>query len=304
MAENSKIEWTNRTWNVVVGCTKVSPGCKHCYAIREAHRMEGNPNPKISSVYEGTTDAHGRNWTGKVKFVVERLHDPVSWKKPAMVFVNSMSDLFHEDLPFSVIAQIFETMRLAHWHTFQVLTKRPERMYAFWQWVQVSRIGLAEYWPLPNVWLGTSVENQEYADERIPELLNAPAVVHFLSCEPLLGPIDLDLCGKHYGRDALNEMVNWVICGGESGHNARPMHPDWARSLRDQCQAANIPFLFKQWGMWLPVSQSGDGWGNIPMGSKEDYFFNMPYAKVGKHAAGRLLDGRAWDEFPKPMVMP
>jgi protein gp37 len=283
-----------------------------------------------------------------------------------MVFVNSMSDLFHKDVPFSFVAQCFETMRLAHWHTFQVLTKRPERMYEFWQWAQVNRIGLASYWPLPNVWLGTSVENQEQADRRIPELLKIPAAVRFLSCEPLLGPIDLscyvannclfkaqkhtqiehsallrheqkwhgnvdldgiytavcEVCGQTFA-DGLD--IHWVIVGGESGPNARPMHPDWARAIRAQCQASGVAFFFKQWGSWIHENQIRDDnlanekryalshcvktpqdVGLMARRSKWRIHTNggLDYYNVGKKAAGRLLDGRAWDEFPQLEPIP
>lgn len=298
------------TWNPLAGCTRASEGCDNCYAAKMSLRLEAmaerdiadGRDPGGKAKYIGIATKNGKGvavFNGKINLDMNALHEPISWKKPRMVFVNSMSDLFHKDVPFSFVAQVFETMRLAHWHTFQVLTKRPERMYAFWQWVQVNRIGLAEYWPLPNVWLGTSVETQEYADTRIPDLLNVPAVVHFLSCEPLLGPIDLELSGKNYGRDDLNEMVNWVIVGGESGPHARPMHPDWARSIRDQCKEARVPFLFKQWGEYVPHGQAP----NISTrGGVFHTWSNYPFdwsKKVGKHAAGRLLDGRTWDEFPQ-----
>lgn len=312
----SKIEWTEETWNPIVGCSKVSPGCQNCYAIREAHRMAGNPNPKISSIYQGlTTDGPNVNWTREVRFVAGRLNQPLSWKRPRMIFVNSMSDLFHEDLSFAAIEMIFETMMKAKQHTFQVLTKRPQRMYDFWQWCVNNHLRLADRWPLPNVWLGTSVENQEYADERIPWLVSTPAAVHFLSCEPLLGPIDLELSGKNYGRDDLREMIDWVIVGGESGSKARPMHPNWTRSIRAQCEDAGVPFFFKQWGAWLPMqptnmlyaylhADTGKRHWHSQLGSWWQPFDGFLAKKIGKKKAGRLLDGKEHNAFPEVQHAP
>lgn len=306
------IEWTDVTWNPVVGCTKVSAGCTHCYAIRVAHRLE---TAFRQPVYEGLTRTlpdGSRNWTGTVRCLPERLQQPLKWAQPRRVFVNSMSDLFHEGVPDEFLDQVFGTMALATAHTFQVLTKRPERMLSYIQrlgkrleaefpylqavgrpdgvghrvvvrWGDGSALANELSWPLTNVWLGVSVEDQAAADERIPLLLETPAAVRFLSCEPLLGPIRLEnvLCGcdgadpvvcpRCGGRgllDTLRMGVSWVIVGGESGPHHRPMDPGWARSLRDQCQERGAAFLFKQWG--------------------------GPTPKAG----GRELDGRTWDEFP------
>lgn len=238
MALNSSIEWTEGTWNPVTGCTKVSPGCKHCYAERMATRLVGMGQPRYRNGFEVTLQP-------------DLVRLPLRWKQPRVIFVNSMSDLFHEEIPGEFIADIFETMRLAHWHTFQVLTKRADRLAA-----------LAPCLPWPvNVWMGVSVESPKYLP-RIDRLRRAPAAVRFLSVEPLLASIpSLDL-----------EGIDWVIVGGESGPGARPMKADWARSVRNRCVARGVPFFFKQWG------------------------------GVRKKRAGRLLDGRTWDEMPKPIL--
>ncbi|MCA9855182.1 MAG: phage Gp37/Gp68 family protein [Dehalococcoidia bacterium] len=240
MAEHSTIEWTEATWNPVTGCTKVSPGCAHCYAETFAERFRGVPGHP----YENGFDLQLRP---------ERLELPLAWKRPRRIFVNSMSDLFHPKVPDRFILSVFETMRLADWHTFQVLTKRPERA--------VEMAGVLP-WPR-NIWLGTSVENQRWTF-RIDALRQVPAAIRFLSCEPLLGPLSLDLAGIH-----------WVIAGGESGHRARQMKPEWAASVRDQCLEADVPFFFKQWG-------AHDACGR----------------RVGKKSSGRALGGRTWDALP------
>lgn len=240
MAERSSIEWTEATWNPVTGCTKVSPGCAHCYAETFAERFRGVPGHP----YERGFDLQLRP---------ERLEQPLSWKQPRMIFVNSMSDLFHEDIEPAYIREVFKVMRKANWHTFQVLTKRSQRT-----------LEVAQQWKWPeNVWMGVSVENQRWTS-RIDDLRNVPAKVRFLSCEPLLGPLRLDL------RD-----IGWVIVGGESGPRARPMKPEWARDIRQQCADAGVAFFFKQWGAH---NEAGE--------------------RVGKGKAGRLLDGRVWDNLP------
>ncbi len=265
MATNSTIEWTETTWNPVTGCAKISPGCDHCYAIREAHRLAGNPNAAVRRAYGGTTlRLNGRtNWSGVLQTIDERLEQPFRWRKPRRIFVNSMSDLFHEDVPVSFIRAVADVMKTAHWHTYQVLTKRPERMRAFLD------SDLDVHAQLEHIWWGVSVENRRHGLPRIDELRESRAAVRFLSIEPLLedlGLIDLD-------------GIHWVIVGGESGPGARPMQPAWVESIRDQCKAANVPFFFKQWGTYGPRD------GRIE--------------RLGKRAAGRLLDGRTWDEFPK-----
>lgn len=294
----TKIEWTDETWNPVTGCTKVSQGCKNCYAERHANRMRGRCG------YPGDDPF-------KVTLHHDRLEQPLGWRKPRRVFVCSMGDLFHEDVPAQFIGNIFGVMGRGSQHTFQVLTKRPQRMMRI--------VGATA--PPPNVWLGVSVENQAAADERIPILLQTPAAVRFVSCEPLLGPVDLfggdpdpRLGGVEAGRGVSLETcwqpgddphgpprpgVDWVIAGGESGPKARPMHPDWVRSLRDQCVAAGVPFLFKQWGEWAPthdLSCNEDGVRGRPW---HNFDPDTSVCRVGKRVAGRQLDGRTWDEFPE-----
>ena len=260
---NSKIEWTDRTWNCVKGCSLVSQGCKNCYAMRQAHRFHGPGQP-----YEGLTQiANGHPvWTGKVVCDESKLDEPLHWRKPCRVFVNSMSDLFQEDVPFEFIGEVLTIIGVAKQHTFQVLTKRPARMREF----MASHDCIGTY-PPPNLWLGVSVEDQETADERIPLLLQTPAAVRWVSYEPALGPVNLAIpkgfvTTAEKGRipdrySALMEhtrlydegdlhwpKIDWVVVGGESGPGARPMHPDWARSVRDQCVAAGVPFFMKQMG--------------------------------------------------------
>ncbi len=241
MSDNSSIEWTEATWNPVTGCTKVSPGCAHCYAETFAERFRGvRGHP-----YERGFDLQLRP---------ERLNQPLEWKRARLIFVNSMSDLFHPDVPFEFIQKVFDTMVHANWHTFQVLTKRSERLAE-----------LASQLPWPdNVWMGVSVENQRWTS-RIDDLRKVNAAVRFLSCEPLLGPLKLELTGVH-----------WVIVGGESGPRARRMRPEWAQSVRDQCMLVNVPFFFKQWGAHDASGQ-----------------------RVSKVRSGRLLDGRTWSRLPE-----
>ncbi|WHM32416.1 phage Gp37/Gp68 family protein [Streptomyces sp. BPPL-273] len=275
--QHTAIEWTDRTWNPVTGCTKVSPGCDHCYAETIAHRFDGSkafPNGFDVTLHE------------------ERVDQPYRWKKPARVFVNSMSDLFHQDVPDLFITQVFDVMEANKQHTFQVLTKRHARMRSFVQQreslkreyaakfddcpTEAMRNSPAAKWararaanPPANIWLGVSVENQKWADIRIPALLETPAAVRFLSCEPLLGPVDLKQAVRTMGSERGHGLtasyvhaggccrkfhgIDWVIVGGESGHGARAMHPDWVRSLRDQCEQGRVPFFFKQWGEWGPA---------------------------------------------------
>lgn len=257
MSTKTAIEWTDATWNPVTGCTKVSEGCAHCYAETWAGRHLG----------EFSKDK-ARKFTD-VRTHADKLTLPLSWSKPRRIFVNSMSDLFHRDVPDAFIRQVFEVMASAHRHTFQILTKRPERMNRFLSDLKVA--------PLPHVWLGTSVEDQRAADDRVPQLVGTPARVRFLSCEPLLGPVDLSpwfggLCG-----------IDWVIVGGESGPKARPMHPQWARALRDQCASAGVAFFFKQWGDNMPMEHRG----------------GVSWVRVGKKAAGRLLDGCEHNAMPR-----
>jgi protein gp37 len=214
MARGSGIEWTESTWNPVTGCTKLSPGCKFCYAERMASRLQAMGQENYRNGFRLTLQPH-------------MLDVPLRWKKPQIIFVNSMSDLFHEDVPVSFIRRVFEVMRQAHWHRFQVLTKRSERL---------AELDPKLEWA-SNIWMGVSVESDKYR-ARIADLRRTRAVLKFLSLEPLLGPLHkLDLSG-----------IGWVIVGGESGISARPIDPKWAADLRDQCREAKVPFFFKQWG--------------------------------------------------------
>lgn len=242
MGDRSAIEWTQATWNPVTGCTKVSPGCAYCYA--EAFTLRFKRGGRF---IPGHTT---------IKTHADRLEMPLKWRRPRLIFVNSMSDLFHEEVPDSFIMETFQIMEQASHHIFQVLTKRHTRLAE-----------LAAKLPLPdNVWMGVSVENQHWVEQRIPELKKVPAKVRFLSCEPLLNPLDLS---RHL------EGIHWVIVGGESGPKARPIHADWVRRIRDDSVAAGVPFFFKQWG-----------------------------GRTSK-ARGRTLEGRTWDDMPlKPTSPP
>lgn len=247
----SAIEWTGETWNPVVGCTKVSAGCKHCYAERMAKRLKAMGQAKYAPV----VNEAGR-WNGVLNFDADALDKPLRRKTPTTYFVNSMSDLFHETLDDSSIGAIFEVMKRCPQHTFQVLTKRAERMRAY---MRARR----DYARLENVWLGVSIENRATLLERAPLLNTTPAVTRFWSCEPLLEDIAPD------AWDMLAEnFADWVIVGGESGPGARLIDPDWVRGMLHACTNAGVPFFFKQWG------------------------------GVNKANAGRLLDGRTWDEMP------
>lgn len=214
MANRSKIEWTESTWNPITGCSKISPGCKHCYAERMAHRLQAMGNPNYVNGFKLTLHEHA-------------LGIPFYRKKPQMIFVNSMSDLFHQDVPLDFIQKAFDVMREASWHTFQVLTKRSKRLYELSQAID---------WPV-NVWMGVSIENSDYTF-RIDHLRKTEARIKFLSLEPLLGPLP-----------SVNlENIDWVIVGGESGPGARPMRKEWVIDIKEQCQSVDIPFFFKQWG--------------------------------------------------------
>lgn len=270
MADGTGISWTDATWNPVRGCSRVSEGCRHCYAEQIAGRFSGPGQPyeglairKLKVISDDDQKTEGR-WTGEVRFVLEHLADPLRWKRARRIFANSMSDLFHEKLTNEEIAAIVGIMASAPHHIFQVLTKRAKRMREWFEWIRdrgieqcaieaMSRLGDSHFcnviaahpkWPLSNVWLGVSVEHQEAADERIPELLKTPAAVRFLSCEPLLGPVVLERDELH--TYLYDDGLHWVIAGCESGHGARPCKVEWLRGLRDQCKIANVPFFLKQ----------------------------------------------------------
>lgn len=332
MSVGSTIEWTEATWNPVVGCQYVSEGCRNCYAASMTRRLEAMGRPQ----YAGLVGP--KHFNGTVRTVPEALELPLRWRKPRRVFVNSMSDLFHPDVPFDFVDQVFAVMALCPQHIFQILTKRPERMAEYMTgfvsnihtrshrvYLELGRLlarktvtgPTTKGWPPPNVWLMTSCENQPTLEERVPRLLKCLAAVRGLSLEPLLGPIDCShwvfnrrrvIRKLMYGPAALNEdqadshvahTVDWVIVGGESGPGARPMHPDWVRSIRDQCVAAGVPFFFKQWGEWAPHTLDSPLMnisGREPM---VDLAGDTIMRRVGKKKAGRVLDGRTWDEFPE-----
>lgn len=297
------IEWTDATWNPVRGCTRVSEGCRNCYAERQAARnLPGMRSPTTGESFATMTE-HGPRWTGAVELIPEKLSEPLRWRKPRRIFVNSMSDLFHEALGVESIAQVFAVMLDANWHTFQVLTKRPERaakllgdpsfvglVRTLWTFLclrdhsglsaeDVRRESERLPWPLPNVWLGTSVEDQATADARIAYFLRCPAAVRFVSYEPALGCVDFALtachhphmdgdgsggwicqmCGDHL-RDGrtIRRGIDWLICGGESGPGARPFDIDWARSAVVQCRNAGVPCFVKQMGSY-PVYRDDAG---------------------------------------------
>lgn len=398
MADTSTMEWTDATWNIITGCTLVDEGCRHCYAARMAATWPAIANHPSRKGLARVNAAGEAKFTGEVRFNEQWLDQPLRWKKPRRIFVCAHGDLFHENVPDEWIDSVFAVMALAPQHTFQVLTKRPDRMQAYltaaparaWdacldlceKWedgglkvklltlsgdpflfalgAAGARWGDERPWPLPNVWLGTSISDQASADARIPDLLATPAAVRFLSAEPLLGPVDLmpylfifTAMDEHF-LDAhpdeplpfndpattdpamiVTPRLDWVIAGGESGPKARPMHPDWARALRDQCKASGVAFFFKQWGEWgagsvnmstgaavfrafpnfLTWVNKGSTWvnggtcldakgrfcatGADMMRARDDGSFPVTVMhRIGKARAGRLLDGVEWSQMP------
>ena len=287
MAKNSRIEWTDHTINPWHGCRKVSPGCDNCYMHRDKKRYGQDPS-KI------------------VRAVDNTFNKPLHWKDPAMVFVCSWSDFFIKNAdPWR--SDFWEVIRKTPHLTYQILTKRPQNIKG----------RLPDDWGqgYPHVWLGVTAENQAMADERIPILLQIPAAKRFVSVEPMLGPVDIRLYLPNpsgslmitaSGREYINRL-DWVICGGETGPGSRPMHPDWARSLRDQCQGAGVPFLFKQWGEWVPSNQYPPELNGVRLSRYMRFTFGADFQHmfhVGKKAAGRLLDGQLWDQYPTEGVRP
>jgi len=357
---STKIEWADKTWNPITGCTKISEACEHCYAERMSKRLAGRCGyPK------------GNPFT--VTYHQDKIDDPLRWRKPSRIFVCSMGDLFHDAVEEWMLDEIFGVIlgsrifnNTAN-HTFMILTKRPERMKEYltsrtpvdllkawanscpWytqdpdvtveelvfsatcrDWDENGRNSsgsehkpwgyLEKIWPLPNVWLGVTAENQVRALERIPILLETPAAKRFVSCEPLLESIDLanlwHVCpecgsweiyeprgGTRYCDDCGADVpipkvgLDWVICGGETGPGARPMHPDWVRSLRDQCKSAEVPFFFKQWGEWTTVYPQG----LTSAVRKQTYQYGTSFYGIDKKTAGRSLDGRTWNQYPEVM---
>ena len=279
MADKSSIEWTEATWNPTTGCDRTSPGCDNCYALTLARRLKAMGNPKYQRDGDPLTSGPGF----KLTMHSDQLALPHRWKTPRVIFVNSMSDLFHPDVTDDFIRDVFQVMADTPRHTYQVLTKRAQRL---------SKMAPSLPWP-KNVWMGVSVESDRYSF-RANHLRKVPAAVRFISAEPLLGPVaNLDLTG-----------INWVIAGGESGPGARPMHPSWAKDLRDRCKFEDVAFFFKQWGAWAPNGEPGA----VPVTIEGVLLDEMPRARVpgapvamrrvGKGAAGRVIDGRTWNEMP------
>lgn len=351
MSDGSLIEWTDATWNPITGCSVVSPGCKHCYAMKLAGgRLQHHPTR------EGLTQPSkaGPVWTGEVRFNESMLLDPLHWRRPRKIFVCAHGDLFAEGVPREWQDRVFAVMLKAHWHTYQVLTKRAAAMREYVtelkesaRWLQfgdpfhggeIFDAAMATFDAVfAHIWLGVSAEDQGRAEERIPALLDTPAAKRFVSLEPLLGPIDLEmLCTGWYFVEALNGYkyhdvdnsptqptgrLDWVIVGGESGRDARPMSVDWARSLREQCKRAGTPFFFKQWGNWIDADHWHDLVGGGPLlsgaerpvrplnfGDAAMLAFDMACQHhsdgsssimVGKKMAGRMLDGVVHDGFPE-----
>lgn len=388
MAENTAIEWLHgmpgygsATWNPTTGCSAAGPGCKNCYAKDMTYRLERMGVPK----YTGLTvlnQSGSRHFNGVVRTHDDVLEKPLRWNKPRVIFVNSMSDLFHEDVPDDFIARVFAIMGLACWHRYIILTKRSERMaelmsspdfafmveYAVDEHSDFAEEVAGHYgqfdpsdrrhgdWrsldhsamPMPHVALGVSVSTQACWNEHVPNLIRTPAAVRVVSAEPLLGEVDLSNwlprgryynavcehcgyagtserfieiryhddsdveCPKCHNRTVANDIgqLHQIIVGGESGPKARPMHPEWARGIRDQCVSAGVPFFFKQWGAWAPIDMPweqnspkgcahNETWLNLAGGSgfHGDSVWRMRHS--GKKSAGRLLDGREWNEFPK-----
>lgn len=359
------IGWTDETWNFVLGCDKATRGCDSCYAIRLANIRASNPTPTIAAAYADLTHRgpNGVDWTGAVRYLPERLTKPLRWRKPRRIFVNSMADLFHPRTPYRAIVDGWAVMAIAHWHQFQVLTKRHARLRSVLskptfpgdvaaaverlttgkpRWRREAYSGSASRWtwPLPNVWVGVSVEDQETAALRIPALLDTPAAVRWISAEPLLGPVNLAQAacrGDERGHgltaysvhaggccDTAARRMDWVVVGGETAPvretedgaliSPRPMHPDWVRSLRDQCADARVAFFMKQWGDVAPEGQvpvaaltarsASHAWYVAPDGSTRTARWgargqSATVQRVGSKAAGNAIDGRVIEQYPE-----
>lgn len=332
---SSKIEWTEHTWNPMVGCSKCSRGCKNCYAIDEAWIRKHHPNPKIKQKFDGVvhkTEGGVLNWTGNIHFAPDALQIPLRRKKATLYFVNSMSDTFHPNMPVEYIDEIHAVMALCRQHTFQLLTKHPDEMAAYYRgnWQQrviqklhevyrdeskklfdmcgdaEARLQVNDY--LQNIWHGTTVEDQLCANERIPHLMQVPTACRWLSCEPLVSSIKIyDLV---VDMRTNTPMVDWIVVGGEQAVEAQPMHPAWVMEIRNLCERTGIPFFFKQWGDWVPIEHWGDSavrtkryvWED---GSVEEDMYvkngrgGQVMAKVGKKRAGAVLEFREHRDYPK-----
>ena len=342
MADGTHIEWADATWNPITGCSVISPGCTNCYAMRMAGtRLRDHPSRKGLTV----DSKAGSVWTGETRFNDQWLDEPLRWRKPRRIFVGAHTDIFHESVPDAWLDQIFAVMRMTPQHTYQLLTKRPERMRDYirdrfrlspeiMDFYRQPGEPLAEGWQfLPNAWLGVSIEDQARADERISILLDTPAAIRWVSAEPLLGPVNLEaylgaVCTHEDGyvewdtnatvcRECEEtNLLDWVVAGGESGPGARPMHPDWVRQIRDDCAAAGVPFLFKQWGEWAPIldrDRDDPEWQRCSQVVREHpkgRWLNLAgghgfhgecvhyFDHVGKRATGRTLDGVIHDAYP------
>ena len=286
---DTKIEWTSKVWNPTTGCDKVSAGCDNCYALTMAGRLKAMGSAHYQTDGDPRTSGPGFG----VAVHPDALGLPLRWRRPQLVFVNSMSDLFHARVPRDFIISVWDVMAQTPQHTYQILTKRPERAARV-----LAAIAGRDLWPLPltNVWLGVSVENQEQVDRRIPALLDTAASLRWISAEPLLGSVDL----SPYLPD-----LDWVVCGGESGPRARIMAPAWARSLRDQCTGAGVPFFFKQWGAWAPNGARGIGrfeGRERLVGPVIDDLGHREVVERQTSKSGRVLDGRTWDQYPDTKV--
>lgn len=283
---STKIQWATKVWNPVTGCTKISEGCDNCYAEKFAKRMKHNPNPKIAEKY----------FYGFNPFThPESLFEPYSWKKPQRIFVCSMGDLFHKNIPFEFIEKVMRTIFDKPTHTFLILTKRPQRMKEFFEWL--NNPDLAKNFP--NMWLGVTAENQERADERIPILLQIPAAIRFVSIEPMLGPVDISMyMVTGWTEPPYDDIIHWVICGGETGNNARPMHPDWVNKIVKDCETYQTPFFFKQWGEHITIPR--EDVKKYPLSKlRTDLHNHSVYARVGKKKAGCEIGGVEYKQFPK-----
>lgn len=294
---STKIEWAQETWNPIVGCSKVSEACQNCYAEKMANRLAGQAIAKSKKLLCDPAQVPGigkyihvigpdGKWNTSAYLDADTLIKPYDWEKPRRIFVCSMGDLFHEDLTFNEIYHVFDIIYDNPQHTYLILTKRPLRALEYLHYYGFEEFG-------SQIWLGVTTENQKRYNERWSIAQQIPALKLFVSGEPLLGPIDFS---------GYEEKPDWFIVGGESGPGARPMHPDWARSIRDQCVTAKVPFYFKQWGEWAalcakPIGSNilkGNPLSLLPWGDMGPKVF-----KIGKNKAGRHLDGKIWDEYPK-----
>lgn len=358
--EKHKIQWLNlpgykgETWNPIVGCSKTSEGCDNCYAEKMAVRLAAMAIKLVKPIGVGkyVKVIQGRQWDGTTFINDEDILTPLSWKKPRVVFVCSMGDLFHPSVPYEWIDKVMALAAVLPIHTFIILTKRAQRMADYFKqgkdsllkrWEDaIYEMGISDRtddsdvdaaacymynrcnsgakvkgwgWPLSNLWLGVTAENQEMANKRVPKLVKIQAAVRFVSVEPMLGPVDLtriparywgnEYQGSEYNGIDLSALIggsntnnpwhlNWVICGGESGHKARPVHPDWVRNLKNQCGKAAVPFFFKQWGEWSTIYPQGNNLQNMG----QTYQYGTSFYKIGRKAAGNKLDGKKWEEYP------